>query len=190
MDPVTTTLIAIALAMDSFSVSVCGGSLLKPGCRRSRIAGQTGLVMGGFQAIMPLAGWLGGSLLTKHLSAFDHWIAFGLLATIGGRMVYEALHPECDPSINLNRWPTLALLGIATSIDALAIGVSYAFVGYGILAPIAVIGLVAFGFSYVGVLLGARMGHLLRDRAPLLGGLLLMALAIRILLEHMMGARV
>lgn len=188
MDLITTALTALALAMDSFSVSVCGGSLLDSGHQRSRVAGKTGLVMGGFQALMPLAGWSGGALLTQYLSAYDHWIAFGLLAVIGGKMVYETLHPECDPNINLSRWPTLVLLGIATSIDALAIGVSYAFVGYAILVPIAVIGLVAFGFSYVGVLLGARVGPLLRDRAPLLGGLLLMVLGTRILAQHLAAA--
>jgi len=190
VDAYTTVLIAIALAMDSFSVSICGGSLLKADCARGRIAAQTGLVMGGFQALMPLAGWAAGSLVAQHLSAYDHWVAFALLGIIGGRMVYEALHPHCDPSINLSNWPVLALLGIATSIDALAIGVSYAFVGYAILIPVAVIGLVAYGFSYAGVLLGARVGHLLRDRAPLLGGLLLIALGTRILVEHLSAAAV
>jgi len=190
LDPVTIALTAIALAMDSFSVSVCGGSLLSADCPRRRVAGHTGLVMGGFQAAMPLAGWLGAGLLSQRLAAFDHWIAFGLLAFIGGRMVYEALHPNCDPSINLGRWSTLAVLGVATSIDALAVGVTYAFVGYAILLPVAVIGLVAFGFSYLGVLLGARVGSLLRDRAPLLGGVLLIALGTRILVQHLAAAAV
>jgi len=185
LDPVTIALTAIALAMDSFSVSICGGSLLSPDCQRARVAGQTGLIMGGFQAAMPLTGWLGAGLLSHRFAAVDHWIAFGLLAFIGGRMVYEALHPACDSSINLSHWSTLAVLGVATSIDALAVGMSYAFVGYAILVPILVIGLVAFSFSYVGVLLGARVGTLLRDRAPLLGGLLLIALGARILVQHL-----
>lgn len=188
MDFVTTMLIAIALALDSFSVSLCGGSLLEGACHKSHIAIRTGLVMGGFQAIMPLAGWLGGSLLTRYLDAYDHWIAFALLTIIGGRMVYEALHPQCDSSVNLERWSILALLGLATSIDALAIGVSYAFIGSAILVPVAVIGLVAYSFSYAGVLLGARLGPFLRDRAPALGGLLLITLGVRILIEHLSGA--
>ena len=128
MTVATMLLIALGLAMDSFSVSVCSGAV--NGRTTLRAALRVGLVMGGFQALMPLIGYAGASLLAGYVERYDHWIAFGLLLLIGGRMLWEALRGdgECQ-LLSLESWRTLALLGIATSIDALAVGITFAFLG-------------------------------------------------------------
>jgi len=184
MDLLTTLALAVGLAMDSFSVSVCTGTALNGS--RLPAAVRTGLVMGGFQALMPVLGWLGGGAISTALACYDHWIAFSLLLFIGGRMTYEALCGSGDSTIlDASSWRLLLALGVATSIDALAVGFSLAFVSDAIVVPIVMIGLVTFALSALGVLIGCRASSLLKDRVPVLGGLLLVGIGFRILIGHL-----
>jgi len=187
VDPFTTLLLAVGLAMDSFSVSICSGATLNG----SRIpqALRIGAVMGGFQAAMPVLGWLGGSALSDLICRVDHWIAFGLLLFIGGRMVYEAIWGDGDCTmLDASRWRVLLGLGVATSIDALAVGLTLAVLGTSILVPVLAIGAVAFGLSFVGVLIGCQAGRVLRDRVPALGGVILIGIGAKILVDHLSPA--
>ena len=154
-----------------------------------RAALRVGLVMGGFQAAMPVVGWAGASLLAGYVEQFDHWIAFGLLLFIGGKMLWEALRGdgECE-LLSLDNWRTLALLGIATSIDALAVGITLAFLGTGIALPVAIIGLVSLALSTLGVYLGCHVGGWLREWSPAVGGVVLVGIGVRILVEHLSAA--
>ena len=181
-------LIAVSLALDAFAVSVSSG-ISVPGFG-GRQALKMGLWFGGFQFDMPLAGWFLGSSVSRYIEAVDHWVAFGLLAFIGGRMVWGALRQgagdgeAAPPDLSAGR---LCLLAIATSIDALAVGVSMAFMQVDILLSAAVIGLVALGLSVVGGLVGKRLGVLFQRRAELAGGLVLVGIGLKILLEHTIG---
>ena len=184
----TTLLIALGLAMDSFSVSVCSGVL--NGRVDARQALRVGFTMGGFQALMPIIGWRGASLLAGYVEHVDHWIAFGLLAAIGGKMLWDALRGGGCEFLSLDSWRVLALLGLATSIDALAVGISFAFLGVDIVAPAAIIGVVCLVLSVAGVYLGRRAGVWLREWAPAVGGVVLISIGIRILVEHLSTAAI
>lgn len=179
-------LLAIALAMDCFTVSIVSGVLARD-LRPFRMA----LLFGLFQALMPLIGWAGISYFSHYLSAIDHWIAFGLLAFIGGRMVWESFGPEEEQHFDPRRLRTQLLLAIATSIDALAVGISMACTGYSRLdqltLPLVVIGLVSLLFSIVGYQLGRRFGKVIarRLKPELLGGLILIAIGVKILITHL-----
>ena len=181
-------LIAVSLALDAFAVSVSSGISI-PGFG-GRQAVKMGVWFGGFQFAMPLIGWFLGSSVSQYIEAVDHWVAFGLLALIGGRMVWGALkagageEDEAPPDLSARR---LCLLAIATSIDALAVGVSMAFMKVDILVSALVIGVVAFGLSVVGGLVGKRLGALFQRRAELVGGLVLVGIGIKILAEHTTG---
>ena len=181
-------LIAVSLALDAFAVSVSSGISI-PGFG-GRQAVKMGVWFGGFQFAMPLIGWFLGSSVSQYIEAVDHWVAFGLLALIGGRMVWGALktgtgeEDEAPPDLSARR---LCLLAIATSIDALAVGVSMAFMKVDILVSALIIGVVAFGLSVVGGLVGKRLGALFQRRAELVGGLVLVGIGIKILAEHTMG---
>ena len=181
-------LIAVSLALDAFAVSVSSGISI-PGFG-GRQAVKMGVWFGGFQFAMPLIGWFLGSSVSQYIEAVDHWVAFGLLALIGGRMVWGALkagageEEEAPPDLSARR---LCLLAIATSIDALAVGVSMAFMKVDILVSALVIGVVAFGLSVVGGLAGRRLGALFQRRAELVGGLVLVGIGVKILVEHTMG---
>jgi len=176
--------LALGLAMDSFSVSVCCGTTVSRG-ERVRTGLKVGLVMGGFQAAMPVMGWLGGSALSEVVSQVDHWVAFGLLAFIGGRMIWEGLRGDGSAVLDPRSWGVLLSLGVATSIDALAVGLSLAILDVSIIAPAITIGIVAFALSWVGVSLGCEAGTFLRQRVPILGGAILCGLGLRILVEHL-----
>ena len=178
-------LIAVSLALDAFAVSVSSG-ISVPGFG-PRQAVKMGCWFGAFQFLMPLAGWLLGSSVSAYIEAVDHWVAFGLLALIGGRMVWGALRPgeEARAPADLTAG-RLAALAVATSIDALAVGVSMAFMAVDILASAAVIGVVAFVLSAVGGLAGRRLGGLFQRRAELAGGLVLAAIGVKILAEHLL----
>ena len=164
-------LIAVSLALDAFAVSVSSGISI-PGFG-GRQAVKMGLWFGGFQFAMPLIGWLLGTSVSQYIEAVDHWVAFALLAIIGGRMVWGALRhgageeEEAPPDLSARR---LCLLAIATSIDALAVGVSMAFMNVPVLLSAVVIGVVAFGLSVVGGLAGRRLGALFQRRAGAGGG--------------------
>lgn len=180
-------LIAVSLAMDAFAVSVSSG-ISVPGFGWKH-AVKMGAYFGFFQFAMPLIGWLLGSGVSQYIVAVDHWIAFGLLALIGGRMVWEALRRGCggeDPAPDLSAG-RLTLLAVATSIDALAVGVSMAFMEVNILLSAGIIGVVAFALSVAGGLAGKRLGCLFQRRAEVAGGLVLIAIGVKILLEHLGG---
>ncbi|MBM6871140.1 manganese efflux pump MntP family protein [Pseudoflavonifractor phocaeensis] len=179
-------LIAVSLALDAFAVSVSSG-ISVPGFGWKQ-AVKMGLYFGVFQAAMPLIGWFLGSSLSGYITAVDHWIAFGLLALIGGRMVWGTLkdgaEEEVPADLSAGR---LMMLAVATSIDALAVGVSMAFMKVDIAVAAAVIGLVAFVLSVVGGLAGRRLGNLFQQKAELVGGLVLIGIGLKILVEHLMG---
>ena len=186
MDILELLLIAVGLSMDAFAVSVCKGLSVQR--LRPRHYLLTGAWFGGFQALMPFIGFLLGSTFDQYINAFDHWIAFVLLALIGGNMVKESLgrDEEChDDSFDLR---TMFLLAVATSIDALAVGVTLAFDdSVNILLSAAVIGVVAFAMAMLGGLLGRKLGQLFQKRATLLGGVVLVGIGVKILAEHLLG---
>ena len=174
--------IAVGPAMDAFAVSVCKGLAM----RRMELqkALLTGLWFGAFQTLMPLAGFFLGVQFRESIETVDHWIAFGLLAVIGINMIREALGEEekADDSFDCK---TMLLLAIATSIDALAVGVTFAFLEVDILLAATVIGVVAFVLSAAGVKIGNVFGARYKKRAELAGGIILILMGIKILLEHL-----
>lgn len=182
-------LIALALAMDCFAVStVCGVIVRRPeGKTMLPIAFFFGL----FQGLMPVIGWAATTHFSHYLEAVDHWIAFAMLAFIGVKMIADAFKPEEDKSMNPRNLKTQLLLAVATSIDALAIGISYACTGYDTLAaisvPVLIIGLVSFLMSLLGFTIGARFGGAVvkKMRPELLGGIILIGIGIKILIEHL-----
>ena len=176
-------LIALSLAMDAFAVSVSTG-IAVPGFG-PRQAARIGLWCGAFQFLMPLTGWFLGSSVRTYIEAVDHWIAFGLLALIGGNMIRQALSGGEEEAVTDLSVRRLFLLALATSIDALAVGVSMAFMEVNILLSSAVIGVVASLLAMVGGLLGRRLGQLFQKRATLLGGAVLVCIGLKILIEHL-----
>ena len=181
-------LIAVSLALDAFAVSVSSG-ISVPGFGWKQ-AVRMGLYFGFFQFAMPLIGWFLGTSVSGYIEALDHWVAFALLAVIGGRMVWGARDNSCETEsgpveLTCRR---LVMLAVATSIDALAVGVSMAFMkNVNIFSSALVIGVVAFGLSVVGGLAGRRLGCLFQKRAELVGGLVLIGIGLKILLEHLLG---
>lgn len=174
-------LIAVGLSMDAFAVSVCKGlSLGKIKAKHMCIAG---LWFGGFQALMPAIGYFFGSFFTDMINKYAHWIAFILLALIGGNMIKEALskeEEEVDASMTAK---SMLLLAIATSIDALAVGVSFAFMKVRIVWAVLFIGVVTFTLSAIGVKVGSIFGSKYKAKAELAGGLVLIVIGVKILLE-------
>ncbi|MBQ8929699.1 MAG: manganese efflux pump [Oscillospiraceae bacterium] len=175
-------LIAVSLALDAFAVSITSGLTVKGfNIRHSLLMG---VYFGAFQFIMPLLGWLLGSTVSHYVSRFGPWISFILLAFIGGRMVYSALRDNDDEagetSLTHRR---LLLLAVATSIDAFAVGVSFAFMRINIWGACTVIGVVAFAMSIIGGQIGGRLSGVFQKRAEVIGGLVLIGIGIKILLE-------
>lgn len=177
-------LIGVGLSMDAFAVAICQGlSMTRLNWRR---AGVIALFFGGFQAAMPLLGWALGSRFAMYIQELDHWVAFVLLALIGGNMVREALGPEeaacAAGDLDLRQ---LFLMAVATSIDALAVGVTFAFLEVAILPAVSVIGVTTFCLSLAGVAMGNFFGARYKRRAELSGGVILILLGVKILLEHL-----
>ena len=175
-------ILAVGLSMDAFAVSICKGLSVKQ--LKPRHLLTAGLYFGGFQALMPLIGWLLGSSFEGLIKNVDHWIAFGLLVFIGANMVRESFGKaeELNDSIS----PKVMLpLAVATSIDALAVGVTFAFLNVNIWLAIALIGAITFVISAVGVKIGNVFGAKYKSKAELAGGIILIALAIKILVEHL-----
>lgn len=178
-------LIAIGLSMDAFAVAVCKGLGM-----RGKRKGQgllLALFFGGFQALMPFLGWALGRQFERYITQVDHWIAFVLLLFIGGKMILDALRsaPEeasCEDTIDLRE---LLALSVATSIDALAIGVTFAFLQVQILPSVLTIGVTTFLLSLVGVLVGQLFGAKLMRKAQVAGGAILILIGLKILLEHL-----
>ena len=181
-------LLAVSLAMDCFTVSVTSGIILRRICRRTFFV--MAFFFGLFQALMPLIGWFVASRFSHLIEDYDHWIAFGLLAFLGGRMIKESFSAEKDKCcFDPTRLKVVLALAVATSIDALAIGISFAFVGMSsfrsILYPITVIGFVSFVLSLAGSLIGVFFGKRFNLRMELWGGLVLIVIGIKILTEHL-----
>ena len=176
-------LIAIALSMDAFAVSVCKGLSVPKLLPRHALT--VGLYFGGFQALMPLIGYLLGHSFESAIASIDHWIAFALLALIGGNMVREALGDDEEKTDASFGFKTMLLLSVATSIDALAVGVSVACLGVNIIAAIATIGTTTFILSIVGIKVGNMFGAKYKDKAELVGGIILILMGLKILLEHL-----
>lgn len=176
-------LIAVGLSMDAFAVSVCKG-LAMPKCTFKKAA-IVGLWFGGFQALMPAIGYVLGAQFQEAIASIDHWIAFVLLALIGGNMIHEALdndEEEADASLDVK---TMFLLAVATSIDALAIGITFAFLKVNIIPAVCFIGIVTFIISFAGVKIGNVFGVRYKNKAEIVGGIILILLGLKILLEHL-----
>lgn len=185
MKLLTIIIIAIALAMDAFAVSVATGAAYKK--PRSNHALRMAVAFGGFQAIMPIVGWLAGLTLRDYIKNYDHWIAFGLLALIGGKMIYESFKiKHAQQHSDTLSGATLLVLAIATSIDALAVGITFSFLLVGSLViAVMIIGVITFAFSYAGFYIGKCFGHFFETGIEAFGGLILIGIGTKILLEHL-----
>ena len=189
-------LLAVALAMDCLTVSIVSGVIE---VKSEEVKDEKwwiirmAFLFGLFQAMMPLIGWLGISHFQAYMEAYDHWIAFTMLGFIGGRMVWESFGPEEEQHFNPRRLRTQLLLAVATSIDALAVGISFACTGYTAVGqltlPLIIIGVVSFLFSLIGYQLGARFGRSIarRLKPELFGGIILIGIGVKILMEHLFG---
>ena len=178
-------LIGVGLAMDAFSVSVSDGILL--GRAKLSQAVKIALFFGFFQFLMPVLGYLAGSTFADIIQGFDHWVAFCLLALIGGKMVYEAISDKDEEKENGNplSFKTLLILAIATSIDALAVGITFATIATPVILSSAIIGITTFFISLAGVFLGSRCGDLFGNKAEVAGGVILILIGMKILIEHL-----
>lgn len=181
-------LVAVSLAMDCLAVSIASGITMKKVNWRVMLC--TAFSFGFFQSAMPFVGWLGASRFSHLIEQVDHWIAFGLLLFLGGKMVLESFkHDDCKHEYNLANPKVLLALSVATSIDALAVGVTFAFLGMNdiqaVLPPVLVIGFVAFVLSLAGLLFGVFFGCRHNLRMELWGGLVLVAIGVKILVEHL-----
>ena len=187
MSGIQLVLIAVGLSMDAFAVALCKGLCMK------RInyahAGVIALFFGGFQGLMPLIGWVLGKQFEKYITPIDHWIAFVLLGYIGGKMIWDALHEDdedlsCEVEQKLDL-KELFIMAVATSIDALAVGITFAFLQVSIVPAVASIGLITFALSFVGVVVGNKFGNRFQSKAQLAGGTVLVLIGLKILLEHL-----
>ena len=175
-------LIAVGLSMDAFAVSVCKGLSVRK--LRPRHLLLAGLYFGGFQALMPVIGWLLGSRFETLIVSVDHWVAFGLLSLIGGNMIKESFSPEEEMNDDFGV-KTMLLLAVATSIDALAVGITFAFLAVKILPAAGAIGVTTFLLSVAGVWIGQVFGARFKAGAERLGGVILILIGVKILLEHL-----
>ena len=197
-------LLAVALAMDCLTVSIVSGVIDNGQLKmdNGQLAARSNnfqlsqlrmaFLFGLFQAMMPLIGWLGISHFQAYMEAYDHWIAFAMLGFIGGRMVWESFGSDEEQHFNPRKLRTQLLLAIATSIDALAVGISFACTGYTAVGqltlPLIIIGVVSFLFSLIGYPLGARFGRSIarRLKPELFGGIILIGIGVKILIEHLL----
>ena len=177
-------LIAIGLSMDAFAVSVCKGLSTRE--LKAKHYLSVGAWFGGFQALMPLLGYLLGSGFEGYINKFDHWVAFGLLAVIGGNMVKESFEEDEDRADDSFAFKTMLVLAVATSIDALAVGITFALLpDVNILAAIGFIGCTTFVLSAIGLRVGNLFGLKYKSKAELAGGIILILIGVKILLEHL-----
>lgn len=201
MDVLSIILIAVGLSMDAFAVSITNGIIIKD--FKMSHALKIGLFFGAFQALMPMTGWLAGSQFKDYITSIDHWIAFILLAFIGGKMIREAYSKNCETNVSGEgmcevaisgqeavgedplRTGRLLVLAVATSIDALTVGISFAFLNVSILWSSFLIGLITFVICVAGVFIGRKCGCLFQKKAEIIGGLILICIGLKILLEHM-----
>ncbi|NLF88373.1 manganese efflux pump [Candidatus Bathyarchaeota archaeon] len=185
MDALTIILIAVGLAMDAFAVSIASGMTISRDRHRAGLL--TAAFFGGFQMLMPVIGWAVGLSLADVISGFDHWIAFGLLAFIGAKMIYEGSKKDEDHKGPKDlKIHALLIMAVATSIDALMVGLSFAFLQTSIVLPIAAIGAITFGLSLVGFYFGSGLGKVFGHRIEIVGGAVLILIGLKILLEHLL----
>lgn len=176
-------LIAIGLSMDAFAVAVCKGLSMKTINKKYMFL--IALFFGGFQALMPLLGYFLGSQFSAYIERFDHWVAFLLLAVIGGNMIRESREEAEEESYQGINYKELLLLAVATSIDALAVGITFAFLQVEIVPAVALIGCTTFVLSLIGVVVGNLFGARYKSRAEFTGGVILLLIGVKILLEHL-----
>ena len=178
--------ISVGLAMDAFAVSICKGLNMRR--MNNRHAGIIALFFGGFQALMPFLGWILGKQFERYITSIDHWIAFILLAVIGVNMIHEALGEDdgdSDDSGDHLDLKELLMLAIATSIDALAVGITFAFLQVNILPAVSLIGIITLVISFAGVHIGHQFGSRYEKKAESAGGVILILIGLKILLEHL-----
>jgi putative Mn2+ efflux pump MntP len=187
MDLISIILLGVGLAMDAFSVSITLGITLKN--FELKHALWIALFFGAFQAIMPILGWISGMQLQSLVSALAPWIAFLLLLGIGLKMIYESfkMKEEDANSLKVFSFKELLLLAIATSIDAFAVGITFAFLEISIWIPVLIIGIITFILSFIGVYIGKRIGHLFERKIEIFGGLILIGIGLKILLEYLLS---
>lgn len=184
MNLITVLLIAIGLSMDSLAVSVGGGIFMKEFCMKKSL--KMAAIMAIFQGGMTFLGWALGYQFSTYICNLDHWIAFLLLGYLGGKMIYESFKEESEIFSSFSN-KTLFTLGIATSIDALAVGISFAFLKTTILLPVAVIAGITFILSFSGVCCGFKFGKIKGINIELIGGIILVGIGIKILIEHLLN---
>jgi putative Mn2+ efflux pump MntP len=186
MDLLTVLFIALGLSMDAVAVAMANGCASKKIDLRQAL--RLAFFFGLFQLLMPVIGWLAGLGFKKTISSFDHWLAFILLTFIGGKMLLEARRgPDCRVQTKPLSLPVLLALALATSIDALAVGLSFSVLAVDIIVPVLLIGLVTFCLSLLAVFIGHRFGIWFAGKVEILGGLILVAIGLKILLEHLRG---
>ncbi len=180
----TIIIIAVGLAMDAFAVSIVSGAAYKQ--LKIKHAFRLAVFFGGFQALMPLIGSLAGLSIKQYIANYDHWVAFALLSAVGCKMVYESskIKPD-DKNFDPSNIFTLLILSIATSIDALTVGITLPLLALSLIKAVIIIGLITFLLSYIGVSVGRKFGHFFESKIEALGGLVLIALGAKILLEHL-----
>lgn len=183
MEIIELLLLSVGLGMDAFAVSVCKGiSMKKMDWKKAIIIG---LYFGGFQALMPVIGYFLGSAFESLITNIDHWIAFILLGIIGGKMIKDSFADESDNCNDDVSFKTMFVLAVATSIDALAIGITFAFLNVNLILAVALIGVITFILAVIGTKIGNRFGDKYQNKAELVGGIILVLLGIKILLEHL-----
>lgn len=176
-------LIAIAVSMDAFAVSICKGLAMKK--METKNAIKIGLYFGIFQAGMPIIGYLLGKQFEEFVQSIDHWIAFILLSFIGLEMIKESFENDKENENDKLDFKTMLILSIATSIDALTIGITYAFFKVNIIQASSIIGITTFAFSVIGVFIGNKFGAKFKNQAEIIGGIILILIGLKILLEHL-----
>ena len=178
-------LVGLGLAADAFAVAMCKGVEMKKFILKYAVV--IALFFGVFQAVMPLIGWAVASTFEEYITAYDHWIAFGLLLLLGGKMIWDSFkkeeESEEEKALNIG-FKTLLLMAIATSIDALAVGVTFAFLQVNVWVAIAIIGAITFVLSLIGVAIGAKLGDKFEKKAEFIGGLILILIGVKMLLRH------
>jgi len=182
MDLLSITVIAIGLSMDALAISIANGFMIKQ--LHFKFAFRIAFFFGLFQAVMPVIGWSAGHYFISYVEKFDHWVAFLLLTFIGIKMIFESKkigNSNNEKSKDCTHFPTLILLSFATSMDALAVGISFSLLNINILTPVIIIGTITFAICISGVYLGDKVGHLFENRMELAGGIILIGIGIKIL---------
>lgn len=183
MELLTIIVIAIGLAMDAFAVSIATATASKK--LNIRHALRMALFFGAFQAFMPLLGSLAGIALKDIVTSIDHWVAFILLTAIGGKMIFESFKLKTDDSNDVQSLAVLITLSIATSIDALAVGITLSLITASIYTAVIIIGVITFVLSLIGTQLGRKLGHFFENKIEILGGVILIAIGTKILIQHL-----